>query len=88
MVPGHQVAAHVSEGGTSVNARTIASASMLTWPGVTATRVFEPARHVTDNTRRGTQVGIVVVTLGTQRVAVPVRLERDVPHPSLLQRLF
>ena len=88
VVPGPEVAAHVSEGGSSVNARTTASASMLTWPGVTAARVFEPARHVTDRTRRGAQVGVVVVTLGTQRVAVPVRLEQDVPHPSLLQRLF
>ncbi len=88
VVTGHQVAAHVSAAGTSVNARAIASASMLTWPGVTATRVFQPARHVTDQTRRGAPVGVVVVTLGTQRVAVPVRLEGDVPRPSLLQRLF
>jgi serine-type D-Ala-D-Ala carboxypeptidase (penicillin-binding protein 5/6) len=88
VLAGNQVAAHVSEAGTSVNARTTASASMLTWPGVTATRVLEPARHVTHHPRRGAQVGIVVVTLGTQRVAVPVRLERDVPPPSLLQRLF
>jgi hypothetical protein len=29
-----------------------------------------------------------VVRLGTQRVAVPVRLRQDVPRPSLLQRLF
>jgi serine-type D-Ala-D-Ala carboxypeptidase (penicillin-binding protein 5/6) len=88
VVPGNQVEAHVSEGGTSVNARATASASMLTWPGVTATRVLRPARHVSDHPRRGTQVGIVVVTLGTQHVAVPVRLERDVPPPTLLQRLF
>jgi serine-type D-Ala-D-Ala carboxypeptidase (penicillin-binding protein 5/6) len=88
VVPGNEVAAHVSAAGSSVDARTTSSASMLTWPGVTATRVFEPARHVTHHARRGTQVGTVVVTLGTQRVTVPVRLERDVPRPSLLQRLF
>jgi serine-type D-Ala-D-Ala carboxypeptidase (penicillin-binding protein 5/6) len=88
VVPGQQVAAQVSAGGTSVDARTTTSASMLTWPGVTATRVFEPASHVTDRARRGAQVGIVVVTLGTQRVTVPVQLERDVPRPTLLQRLF
>ena len=88
VVAGNQVAAHVSAAGTSVDARTTSSASMLTWPGVTATRVFEPARHVTNHARRGTQVGTVVVTLGTQRVTVPVRLERDVPRPSLLQRVF
>jgi serine-type D-Ala-D-Ala carboxypeptidase (penicillin-binding protein 5/6) len=88
VVPGNQVAAHVSAAGTSVDARTTSSASMLTWPGVIATRVFEPARHVSDQARRGAQVGTVVVTLGTQRLTVPVRLERDVPRPSLLQRLF
>ena len=88
VVAGNRVAAHVSAAGTSVDARTTSSASMLTWPGVTATRVFEPARHVSDHARRGAQVGTVVVTLGTQRVTVPVRLERDVPRPSLLQRLF
>ncbi len=89
VLAGHQVAAHVSEGGGSgVTARTAAPASVLTWPGVTATRVFVPARHVADQPARGTRVGTVVVTVGTQRVAVPVRLERDVPPESLLQRLF
>ena len=62
---------------------------MLTWPGVTATRVFVPARHVADQARRGTQVGTVVVTVGTQRVAVPVRLAagrsaRDAPSTVVL----
>ena len=77
VLAGHQVVAHVSEdGGASVTATTVSSASMLTWPGVTATRVFVPARHVADQAARGTLVGTVVVTVGTQRVAVPVRLER------------
>ncbi len=88
VVSGHQVAAHVTEAGTSVDARTTSSASLLTWPGVSARPVFHPAGHLTDQARRGAQVGTVVVTLGTQRVAVPVRLEQDVPRPSLLQRLF
>ncbi len=88
MVAGHQVAAHVTAAGTSVDARTTSSASMLTWPGVSATRVFRPVRHLSDQARRGAQVGTVVATLGTQRVAVPVRLEQDVPRPSLLQRIF
>jgi D-alanyl-D-alanine carboxypeptidase (penicillin-binding protein 5/6) len=88
VVSGHEVAAHVSMAGTTVNAGMTSSATMLTWPGVSATRAFEPARHVTDRARRGAPVGTVVVTLGTQRVVVPVRLEQDVPRPSLLQRLF
>jgi hypothetical protein len=33
-------------------------------------------------------VGSVVVTLGSQRVVVPVHLSGDVPQRSLLQRLF
>jgi hypothetical protein len=55
---------------------------------VAATRAFHPDRHLTDQARRGATVGTVVVHLGTQRVAVPVRLRRDVPRPSLLQRIF
>jgi D-alanyl-D-alanine carboxypeptidase (penicillin-binding protein 5/6) len=84
---GNQVVAHVGEAGTSIAARTVASASVLTWPGVRATRVFVPARHVDKQATRGTRVGTVVVSLGNQRVAVPVQLERDIPPESLLQRL-
>jgi serine-type D-Ala-D-Ala carboxypeptidase (penicillin-binding protein 5/6) len=84
---GNQVVAHVGEAGTSIGAKTAASASMLTWPGVSATKAFVPARHVAKQATRGTQVGTVVVTLGTQRVAVPVQLERDIPAETLLQRL-
>ena len=47
-----------------------------------------PARHVAEQARRGTAVGNVVVSLGTQRVAVPVRLDEDIPPETLLQRLF
>ncbi len=88
VVPGHQVAAHVTAAGTTVDARTASSASMLTWPGVSPTLAFQPARHLSDQARRGALVGTVVASLGTQRVAVPVRLDKDVPRPSLLQRLF
>jgi serine-type D-Ala-D-Ala carboxypeptidase (penicillin-binding protein 5/6) len=83
-----QVVAHVGEAGTTQGATTSSSASVLTWPGVTATRVFVPAHRVAVQARRGTRVGTVVVTLGTQRVAVPVRLTKDIPPPSLRQRLF
>jgi hypothetical protein len=61
---------------------------MLTWPGITAHRVFYPVHHLTDRARRGAVVGTVVVTLGTQQAVVPVRLSRDVPRPSVLQKLF
>jgi len=87
VVSGNQVVARVGEADTTIGARTSASASMLTWPGVTATKAFVPARHVATQAPRGTRVGTVVVTLGTQRVEVPVQLERDIPPESLLQRL-
>ncbi len=83
-----QLVAHVSQGGRTVDARATAPASILTWPGVRATRTFEPVHALSGQATRGARVGTVVVTLGTQHVAVPVRLQRDVPRLSLLQRLF
>ena len=53
VLPGNQVVAHVSEAGTRLGATTSSSVSMLTWPGVSATRVFLPARHLADQARRG-----------------------------------
>ncbi len=83
-----QLVAHVSEAGRTVGAQAASSASLLTWPGVSAVRVFHPQHHLTSQARRGARVGTVVVTLGTQQVAVPVRLRQDVPQESWLQRLF
>ena len=85
---GGQLVAHVTEAGRTVDAAAAAPVSMLTWPGVEAVRVFHPDEHLTDEARRGATVGTVVVRLGAQRVAVPVRLRQDVPRPSLLQRIF
>ena len=69
-------------------ARGSETVSMLTWPGAKATMVFHPAAHLTDRARRGAVVGTAEVTLGTQHAAVPVRLQQDVPQPTVLQRLF
>jgi len=85
---GGQVMAHVSESGRSVDAVAATSVSVLTWPGVTVTQVFHPARHLTDRASRGARAGTMVVSLGTQHVVVPVRLQQDVPHEPLLRRLF
>lgn len=82
------VAAHATAAGVSVDARTGRSVSMLTWPGAHASRIFHPARHLGATARRGALAGTVVVVVGTQRVVVPVRLGRDVPQRSLLQRVF
>ena len=81
-------AAHVAAAGQTVGASTTASVSMLTWPGVRAARVFHPGRQVSGQAKRGARVGTVVVTMGTQRAVVPVRLTRDVPQRSMLQRIF
>jgi D-alanyl-D-alanine carboxypeptidase (penicillin-binding protein 5/6) len=82
------VAADVAAVGTTIGARTAGSVSMLTWPGVRASRVFHPVHHLSAQARRGARVGTVVVTVGSQRAAVPVHLSRDVPQRSMMQRLF
>jgi D-alanyl-D-alanine carboxypeptidase (penicillin-binding protein 5/6) len=87
VLPQGHVVAHVSEAGTTISATSVSSASMLTWPGVTATCVFVPARQVSKQASRGTAVGKVVVTLGTQKVLVPVQLDGDIPPETLRQRL-
>jgi D-alanyl-D-alanine carboxypeptidase (penicillin-binding protein 5/6) len=88
VLDGGQVVAHVSQAGRTVDAQAAAPAAVLTWPGVTAQRAFRPRQRLTDQARRGSRVGTVEVTLGTQHVAVPVRLRRDAPRPSFFQRLF
>jgi serine-type D-Ala-D-Ala carboxypeptidase (penicillin-binding protein 5/6) len=85
---GGQLVAHVTEAGRTVDARAAASVSVLTWPGVQATRRFRPVHHLTDQALRGARIGTVEVTVGLQHVAVPVRLQQDVPRKSLFQRLF
>jgi hypothetical protein len=87
VLPAQHVVAHVGEAGTSISASTASSASMLTWPGVTATRVLVPAQHVPKQARRGTTVGHVVISMGTQKFGVPVHLDGDIPPQTLLQRL-
>jgi len=88
VLAGNRVVAHVSEAGHTLAATTSSSVAMMTWPGVGATRVFLPARHIADQARRGTRVGTVVVTIGGQQVHVPVRLVGDIPPETLIQRLF
>jgi D-alanyl-D-alanine carboxypeptidase (penicillin-binding protein 5/6) len=87
VLPQGHLAAQVREAGTTIGAHTAAAASMLTWPGVTATRVFVPAWPVPKQARKGTTVGNVVITMGTQKFLVPVHLDRDIPPQTLLQRL-
>jgi D-alanyl-D-alanine carboxypeptidase (penicillin-binding protein 5/6) len=80
--------AHVNEAGQTVDATAASSVRMATWPGVTVTRTFHPTHGLTDKAHRGARAGTIVVHLGDQRVVVPVSLQQDVPHPTLLQRLF
>jgi D-alanyl-D-alanine carboxypeptidase (penicillin-binding protein 5/6) len=88
MIHRGQVVAHVSEAGHTVMARGTVPVSLLTWPGAKATLVFHPDPHLTDRARRGAMAGTVDITLGTQHAVVPVRLQQDVPRPTMLQRLF
>ncbi len=48
-----QLVAHITSAGKTVTATTASSVSMLTWPGMTATRVFHPVKHLTDGAKRG-----------------------------------
>jgi D-alanyl-D-alanine carboxypeptidase (penicillin-binding protein 5/6) len=88
VVSAGQLVAHVRSDGRVVDARATSSASVLTWPGLTAQRVFVAESSLTDRARQGARAGTVVVSLGTQRVMVPVRLQANLSRQSLLQRLF
>jgi D-alanyl-D-alanine carboxypeptidase (penicillin-binding protein 5/6) len=88
VVSAGELVAHVRSAGRVVDARAAASASVLTWPGLTAQRAFVAEGSLTDQERRGARVGTVVASLGTQRVVVPVRLQANLSRQSLLQRLF
>jgi D-alanyl-D-alanine carboxypeptidase (penicillin-binding protein 5/6) len=82
------VVAHVSATGHTVDAVAQSTANMLSWPGVRAHRILVSAGTVTSGTKSGTRIGTIVVTLGTQHVAIPVHLDRGLPKETLLQRLF
>ena len=53
VLQGGDVVAHVSEAGQTVDARAASSASMLTWPGVSVSRAFEPAARASPTRRAG-----------------------------------
>jgi D-alanyl-D-alanine carboxypeptidase (penicillin-binding protein 5/6) len=83
-----EVVAHVTSEGHTVNATAQSSASVLSWPGVTATRMLKAAKPIVPGATRGTHVGSMVVALGTQHVVIPVKLTQPIPKATLTQRLF
>ncbi len=83
-----EVVARVSVGGHTVAATATRTANALTWPGVSAERVLVDGKAIVAGAKRGRRVGSVMITLGSQRVVVPVALGGDLPKPTLLQRLF
>jgi len=83
-----EVVARVTVAGHSVEAAATSSASLLSWPGVRPRWVIQVTRPVTGGARRGTRIGSVVVSMGTQRAVVPVVLLGDLPRETLTQRLF
>lgn len=84
---GEQVA-DVRVAGHTVAATAASTVTMLTWPGVSARRALVPGRKIRAGAGGGTRLGSVVIALGRQRAVVPVRLQRALPKPTLLQRLF
>ncbi len=82
------VVARVSAAGHTVDAAVEGSARVLSWPGVSVTRRFVSSGPVKSDAKAGTKVGSVIVTVGTQRIVLPVRLTRSLPGESLTQRLF
>ena len=84
---GDQVAS-VTAAGHTVVATAASAVTMLSWPGVSAHRRVLQWRTVRAGAKAGTQVGSVVVGLGTQRAVIPARLQRPLPQLTMLQRLF
>jgi D-alanyl-D-alanine carboxypeptidase (penicillin-binding protein 5/6) len=82
------VVARVTAVGRTVTATVRGTANVLSWPGVTATRVFKRSGTIRQGAKAGTRIGSVIVTMGTQRVMLPVRLTGSLPKESLSQRLF
>jgi D-alanyl-D-alanine carboxypeptidase (penicillin-binding protein 5/6) len=82
------VVARVSAVGHTVTATVRGTANVLSWPGVTATRVFKRSGTIAQGAKAGTKIGSVIVTMGTQRVVLPVRLTGSLPKETLTQRVF
>jgi len=88
VVKAGQVVAHVSVAGHTAAATVSSTIKVLSWPGVSASRLLTATRTITPGTPQGTRIGSIVVKLGTQRFSVPVRLKASLPKESLLQRIF
>jgi D-alanyl-D-alanine carboxypeptidase (penicillin-binding protein 5/6) len=80
--------AHVTVEDHTVDAVAQSTVTILTWPGLTFTRVLEATHSVSAGAHRGADVGFVVVALGNRRIMVPVRLNRGLPKETLRQRLL
>jgi D-alanyl-D-alanine carboxypeptidase (penicillin-binding protein 5/6) len=88
LVRAGEVVAHVSVAGHTVSAAAARTVDVLSWPGVSADRVLVDGKAIVAGAKKGNRVGSVVIVLGTQRVVVPVALRKDLPKPTMLQRLF
>jgi D-alanyl-D-alanine carboxypeptidase len=83
-----QHVAEVTAAGHTVSASVSSTLNLLTWPGSSAQRTFIPVRHISTSATRGDIIGTEVLSLGSQRYVLPVRLDANVPQESFLQRLF
>jgi D-alanyl-D-alanine carboxypeptidase (penicillin-binding protein 5/6) len=82
------VVAHVSGAGHTVSASQRGTAYVLSWPGIRVTRTFEVTHKIFPGAKAGAPLGSMVVTVGTQRVVLPVRLDASLPQESFSQKLF
>jgi D-alanyl-D-alanine carboxypeptidase (penicillin-binding protein 5/6) len=80
--------AHVTAAGNTVTATATGTGNMLTWPGVKVRRELVITRTLKPGARRGTHIGYMVVSTGTQQVEIPVVLSHDLPGESLTTRIF
>jgi D-alanyl-D-alanine carboxypeptidase (penicillin-binding protein 5/6) len=72
--------------GATVNATAADAVQLPTWGGQPVTYTFQP-RRIGRSIARGSEVGTVVVTVGTRHFNAPVRASSSVHGPSLFWRL-
>jgi D-alanyl-D-alanine carboxypeptidase (penicillin-binding protein 5/6) len=88
MVRSGDVVAHVVSSGSTANATARGTGNLLSWPGVRAHRKLVVSGKIHQGTKRGTRIGSMVLTVGTQHVVIPVRLSQNVGKQTFMQRLF
>jgi len=74
--------------GATVPAVTTGTGSLVAWPGDRLQQSATAVGHPSAGASAGTPLGYVTYSIGTQRLAVVVRITAALPVQSLIQRLF